>query len=80
MAKNEKRKAESEIRKVKKEADQRIEQMKAMELLWDIGVDIFIWIFIVMKIQENLLLLILVICMIRILVRKKTGKNYKRSN
>lgn len=80
VAKNEKRKAESEIRKVKKEADQRIEQMKAMELLWDIGVDIFIWIFIVMKIQENLLLLILVICMIRILVRKKTGKNYKRSN
>ncbi|HIV40061.1 MAG TPA: hypothetical protein H9747_13885 [Candidatus Blautia stercorigallinarum] len=79
-AENEKRKAKSEIQKVKKQAVQRIEQMKATELLWDIGVGIIILIFIVMKeivlvaMQENLILFVLLICVIRICVREKKMK------
>lgn len=71
MAENEKRKAKSEIQKVKKHADQRIEQMKAMELSWDIGVGIAVLIFIVMNIQKNFIWFVLLICVIRIFVREK---------
>ncbi|WP_143468841.1 hypothetical protein [Lachnoclostridium sp. An118] len=71
VAKNEKRKAESEIRKVKKKADQRIEQMKATELLWDIGVGIIVLILIVMNMEEKLILFVLLICIVRIFVRGK---------
>ena len=80
QARNEKRKAKLEIQKVKKHADQRIEQMRATELLWDIGVGIVVLIFIVMKkivlvaMQENLILLVLLICMIRIYVRENKTK------
>lgn len=83
MAENEKRKAKSEIQKVKKQADQRIEQMKATELLWDIGVGIVVLISIVMKeivlvaMQEDLILLVLLICMIRIYVRESIKLCYK---
>ena len=79
-AENEKRKAKSEIQKVKKQAVQRIEQMRATELLWDIGVGIVVLIFIVMKeivlvaMQENLILFVLLICVIRICVREKKMK------
>ena len=56
--------------KQKKQADQRIEQMKAMELSWDIGVGIAVLIFTVMNIEKNLIWLALLICVIRILVRE----------
>lgn len=80
LTENEKRKAKTEIWKAKKQADQRIEQMKATELLWDIGVGIVVLIFIVMKkivlvaMWENLILFVPLICMIRICVREKKRK------